>query len=329
MSEKNVVLLLTHRQDFYNVDLVADALRRLGARPFRIDTDRFPTDLKLTVELDESQRNTLVVGSETLPYDRIRAVWMRHLGMPTFDGEDLDPTFQQGCFRESYAALVGFFDGLRGCRFVDRLENVDHAENKLHQLRVARACGLSTPRTLLTNDPEKVRSFYDAENGNIIAKMLTPLTTSMDGSSAFVRTSRVGREDLAALESLRLSPMCFQAEVPKKHELRVIYVGGRFFAGGIDASGTRGSVDWRLVTKGEAPWFPATLPPAVSARLHDFMQKMQLSFGALDVIVTPEGEHVFLEVNPTGEWGMLVRDLDLPIPEALAELLWKEDTSGF
>lgn len=33
------------------------------------------------------------------------------------------------------------------------------------------------------------------------------------------------------------------------------------------------------------------------------------------------GEHVFLEVNPCGEWGMLERTPGLPIPEAIADLL--------
>ena len=46
-----------------------------------------------------------------------------------------------------------------------------------------------------------------------------------------------------------------------------------------------------------------------------------LVFGAVDLIRTPDGEHVFLEVNPAGEWGMLERDLGLPIADALAEAL--------
>jgi glutathione synthase/RimK-type ligase-like ATP-grasp enzyme len=51
------------------------------------------------------------------------------------------------------------------------------------------------------------------------------------------------------------------------------------------------------------------------------MQALGLSFGAVDFIRTPEGEHVFLEVNPSGEWGMLQRDLGLPIAEAIADIL--------
>jgi hypothetical protein len=51
------------------------------------------------------------------------------------------------------------------------------------------------------------------------------------------------------------------------------------------------------------------------------MAGLGLVFGAADLICTPSGEHVFLEVNPGGEWGMLERDLDLPISEAIAAAL--------
>jgi glutathione synthase/RimK-type ligase-like ATP-grasp enzyme len=51
------------------------------------------------------------------------------------------------------------------------------------------------------------------------------------------------------------------------------------------------------------------------------MVNLRLNFGAFDFILTPSGEYVFLEVNPVGEWGMLERDLDLPISTAIADFL--------
>jgi glutathione synthase/RimK-type ligase-like ATP-grasp enzyme len=51
------------------------------------------------------------------------------------------------------------------------------------------------------------------------------------------------------------------------------------------------------------------------------MSELGLVFGAVDFICTPAGEYVFLEVNPGGEWGMLERDLRLPISEAIAAAL--------
>ena len=55
--------------------------------------------------------------------------------------------------------------------------------------------------------------------------------------------------------------------------------------------------------------------------MFDLMEELGLRFGAVDLIRRPDGGHVFLEINPTGEWGMLEKDLGLPISEALAEEL--------
>jgi D-alanine-D-alanine ligase-like ATP-grasp enzyme len=46
-----------------------------------------------------------------------------------------------------------------------------------------------------------------------------------------------------------------------------------------------------------------------------------LNYGALDLILTPAGRHVFLEVNPVGEFFWLERCPGLPISAAIADLL--------
>ena len=51
------------------------------------------------------------------------------------------------------------------------------------------------------------------------------------------------------------------------------------------------------------------------------MDALGLNYGAFDFIVTPEGRHVFLEVNPAGEFMWLMRNPGLPIHEALADVL--------
>jgi glutathione synthase/RimK-type ligase-like ATP-grasp enzyme len=328
---RDVVLLVTHSGDFYTVDRVAEELARRGARPRRVDCDRFPTELSLTAALDGdpgASRRTLRDAHGTLDLDAVRAVWMRRLWAAALD-EDLDPALRDGCRRESMAALLGFLDGLHDRRAVNRLDADRAAENKLRQLRVARGLGLEIPRTLVTNDPGEVVAFHDALGGRMVTKMLTPLTQSMSGHTAFVHTSVVRPEDLEDLEGLRHSPMVFQEHVPKAHELRVAVVagrgGGRCFPGAIDATRSdAGRVDWRRSAPTQAAWRPGTLPDDVAARLLELVRALDLVYGAVDLIVTPEGRHVFLEVNPAGEWGMLERDAGLPIAAALADALLEE-----
>jgi len=322
MPQSNVVLLLTHSGDFYNVDLVTNALTRRGARPIRFNTDLFPSLVKITTCAGDGRTAHLLTetGEET-SVDEVRAVWARKLWSPRM-AHDLDERYRSMCINESAAALEGFFDALHNARWINNLDHQRNAENKQRQLRLAARAGLRVPRTLVTNDAVAARRFFAETEGQTVAKLLRPLAVSMDSATPFVYTNRVREEDLAHAEALRHSPMVFQELIPKAYELRVAYVAGETFAGALDATGTsRGHTDWRRAAPDECQWQKAQLPTEVARSLQVLMSELGLVFGAVDLICTPAGEHVFLEVNPGGEWGMLERDLGLPISEAIAEAL--------
>jgi MvdC family ATP-grasp ribosomal peptide maturase len=324
-TPRDAVLLLTHSGDFYTVDLVSQALTRRGARPIRFNTDLFPSSVKLSARAgDERAAQLYTEAGEQISADEVRAVWARKLWSPRL-ADDLDERYRSMCIRESAAALEGFLDALHDARWVNDLQRQRAAENKQRQLRLAARAGLRVPRTLVTNDPAAARQFFAETEGQTVAKLLRPLTVSMDAAQSFVYTSRVRAEDLADAETLRHSPMVFQELIPKARELRVAWVAGEVFAGALDASGTsRGEIDWRRAAPEECRWQQAEVPAEVSGGLQTLMSDLGLVFGAVDLICTPAGEHVFLEVNPSGEWGMLERDLGLPISEAIAEALTED-----
>jgi MvdC family ATP-grasp ribosomal peptide maturase len=319
---RDTVLLLTHSADFYTIELVAAALSRRGARTFRLDTDRFPSTVKLSAHTgNDCALHLITDAGAQVSSAEIRAVWLRKLWTPRMDS-DLDERYREMCIRESVAALDGFLDALHDARWVNEIQREREAENKLRQLRLAAQAGLRIPRTLVTNDPAAVRQFYDETEGRMVAKLLRPLTASMNADSLFVYTSRVREEDLADAATLRHSPMIFQELIPKAFELRVAWVDGEAFTGALDASGTsRGQTDWRRAAPEECRWRKGELPVEVMSGLRRLMSELGLVFGAIDLICTPAGEYVFLEVNPGGEWGMLERDLGLPIAESIARAL--------
>lgn len=87
----------------------------------------------------------------------------------------------------------------------------------------------------------------------------------------------------------------------------------------------RARTDWRR--EGVAlvdAWRRHELPAEVRTGALALMDALGLNCGAFDLIVTPDGRHVFLEVNPCGEfmWLLLAAALaGLPIDEALAAVL--------
>ena len=66
---------------------------------------------------------------------------------------------------------------------------------------------------------------------------------------------------------------------------------------------------------------PYDLPMDVSKMITKLTSALDLVYGAIDMIVTPEGEHVFLEINPSGQFGFVEQSTGLPILSCLADTL--------
>lgn len=324
-TTRDVVLLVTHSEDYYNVDRVASALQRRGAHPVRFNTDQYPSVTGISTSVGGSAvDHRLYLGDEEISSSSVRAVWNRKIAKPRL-GDELEEHFRDYCVRESMAALTGFWDGLRDARWINHHYANYMAEDKIRQLRVASAVGLTLPRTLVSNRPAEVREFFYRVESRMVAKLLKPLSKSMGKAPVFVRTSMVAESDLEGLDSLRFCPMVFQENIPKACELRICLVADKAFVGALDASQSReGTTDWRIAEPGEVSWKNDTVPDDVLNKLRSLMKSLELINGAVDMIRTPEGEHVFLEINPAGEWGMLERDLHLPISEAIADALLVE-----
>ncbi len=251
-----------------------------------------------------------------LPIHEVNAVWTRRVFGPPRPA-DLSALEADHCVRESRAALDGFLSALHDAAWLDPLPRVRHADNKLVQLREALRAGLHVPRTIVGNDPDEVHRLWDACRGQVVTKMLTPVTQSMGPPAAAVYTHALSASDLDDLDGLALAPMIFQERIDKLRELRVVYVAGRCFVGALEAAGD----DWRKPAAAPARWQHDRLPDDVAAALDALMRTLGLRFGVADVLRARDGSHAFLEVNPVGEWGMLERDLDLPIADTIAEEL--------
>jgi glutathione synthase/RimK-type ligase-like ATP-grasp enzyme len=223
---------------------------------------------------------------------------------------------------ESIATVKGMLASLKAFRMDPELV-IRRADNKQLQLQVASEIGLETPRTLITNDADAVRSFARSCEAGIVTKMLSSFAVYEDGKERVVFTNPVTVEDLDDLSGLKLCPMTFQERIPKALELRVTVVGNRVFAAAIDSqTSSAAQHDWRK--DGVAlmeEWKRYELPAEVEARLLRLMDHFRLNYGAVDFILTPDGRYVFLEVNPVGEFFWLESCPGLPISAAIADVL--------
>ncbi|HKG12932.1 MAG TPA: hypothetical protein VKB12_06320 [Pyrinomonadaceae bacterium] len=326
-----IVLIITHSGDNESVESVARAVSERGGRAVRLDTDRFPSEVRLAARYggDGRERVTFTTGTTgaagegEFDLSEVGAVWHRRLSVAARLPRELDAQLRAASVGESRAALLGVLAGLTAFR-VDHEQAIRRAEQKPLQLRAASELGLEVPRTLVTNDPAAVREFYAACGGRVVAKMLSSFAVyDREGRENVVFTNPVGPEDLEDLTGLSLCPMTFQERVEKALELRATVVGRRVFTASIDSqTSARAAHDWRrdgvaLVDE----WRPYTLPPDTEARLLALMDFFGLNYGAADFILTPDGRHVFLELNPSGEFFWLEHGPGLDISGALADVL--------
>ncbi|HVG60959.1 MAG TPA: MvdD family ATP-grasp ribosomal peptide maturase [Hyalangium sp.] len=315
------VLIVTHSSDNRAPVSVAHAVEALGERVYRFDTDLFPTDLRLS--LDERGGGRLSGPAGVLELAEVTSVWYRRSATGARIPQDVDPRLRFPSVEESRRVVSGMLAARRVFQ-LDSLERVRRAEHKPLQLELAHELGLEVPRTLTTNDANAVRAFAERSPDGVVTKMMSSFAVHDEqGREQVVFTTPLEPEDLEDLEGLELCPMTFQERIPKALELRVTVVGDRVMAASIDSQARPGARhDWRR--EGLAlidAWQPYTLPEPVSERVLRLMDALGLNYGALDFIVTPQGRHVFLEVNPAGEFMWLMQYPGLPIAEALADVL--------
>jgi glutathione synthase/RimK-type ligase-like ATP-grasp enzyme len=63
------------------------------------------------------------------------------------------------------------------------------------------------------------------------------------------------------------------------------------------------------------------VPDRVSVLLMKLCAELGLVYAAVDFRLTPEGEYIFLELNPAGQWLFIEQATQMPIGAALADLL--------
>jgi glutathione synthase/RimK-type ligase-like ATP-grasp enzyme len=181
--------------------------------------------------------------------------------------------------------------------------------SKPYQAQLILEHGFAVPETLVTNDPDLVRTFV-AEHGRVIYK-------SISSERSIVQT--MDDRDLARLEAIRWCPVQFQAYVPGI-DVRVHTVGGHVFATAISTDAT----DYRYAerqTGAPATMEPTELPEEMAHRCLALAAGLGLDLAGIDLRLTPDGDAVCFEVNPSPVYSYYEAHTGQPIAAAIARHL--------
>ena len=311
------VLIVTNTLDLH-ADMVITQLRSKDAEFFRLNTDRFPRFG--TLGYSDTNEWFIELDSRTLSLFSVESIYWRRPTELTIHPDVVDNDAIAFARAETSEAFRGALYSLN-CFWMSYPFRIREASYKVLQLQLASKLGFQVPRWIVTSIPQQAETFIQSCTGNVIVKPLYSGFSRQDDPRTVIYTSVILPE--YSPDTVRFAPVLFQEQVAKKRELRITVVGKQIFAAGMDTqSVSAASTDWRAEHDISAiPHHIEKLPNHIGRLCVEMLSKLGLTFGAFDMILTPENNYVFLEINPNGQWGWIEDLTGMPISETIASTL--------
>lgn len=325
-----MILIITNKKD-YTADFLILELEQQGIDFVRLNTEDFPQTVKITLKTSSYDvTGHFIINDRVISFDKIRSVWYRRPvpSEPAREVEDIEA--KEFIVTESRVSLENIWQLLSSKRWVNHPNKLQICKSKLLQLQVAAQIGFQTPSTLLTNQPSDVQSFYDRHNSSLIYKPLRHASIIHDNNPKTIFTSKLTEEHRNHFDAVQYAPSLFQPLIEKQVDIRVTVVGNKVFAVAIHSQESEATrVDWRRIDSDKLVHKSHKLPTRIESWCIELTQKFDLSFAAIDLILTPKGDYIFLELNPNGQWAWIEQICpDIRIRQSLIELLTNGNKSS-
>lgn len=318
-----MILVLSSHSDLH-ANRVESVLAARGVPFVRFDRAEYPSEAAISVRMERGTRVRRIRRARgDIELDQISTIWHRRPGWPT-PFADLAQDWMKRCVEEDAAPLFSDIWDSFDCPQIPAPRPVyRRAEGKLTNLTLAEQLGFEIPPTLVSNDPREVRDFVRSHDARVISKVTGQTLNNKFLAPDHVRlTDVMTHRDIGYIQSVRHMAMIFQAYVPKRVELRVTVVGDEVFAAEIHSQATKHTRhDWRRYDHGNTPTLPHLLPEAEARRCVELTRRLGLRYGTIDLVLTPDGRYVFLEINSNGQFLWVETLTGLPITRAVADLL--------
>ncbi len=320
-----MILLFSVQQDVH-LDSVIEHLRKRREPFVRLNTDDLGTQWQISCS-DEGSKSSYYFtnrqNGKTVSWSDVGAVWYRRPSLPTISAPDLSPEIREFAAREIHFLVQYLLSALSPTEitWVSNPMAMSRANSRFLQTEVARRAGFRAPDAIITNDPDALRIFAQNLSSEWFAiKRISSHSRLEDDTSFF--TSRIHRDDLLRkVDQVLFCPTLVQEYVPKACEYRITVIGDQVFCCRLLSQGNPAAeVDWRE-TSPEFVTHQMVTHPEIESKALQVVEHLGLSYGAIDLIEQPDGEIVFLEINPNGQWLWIEQITGARMSEAMASLL--------
>ncbi|CCG52201.1 Protein of unknown function [Flavobacterium indicum GPTSA100-9 = DSM 17447] len=293
--DKNDMLLIITEEADYTTSVVIDWLLFNNIKFIRINqTDELEIYfLKDDIELKAKNYSFLL--------SEITSYWYRRGSLNIKFNKTTDKKINNFINLEVSKCLQYLYFKLSKLHHLNLYQNA--VVNKLIVSGIAREIGFTTPNDYLINTKEELFKIKGYKNH--ISKTITGSTMINLGEYTLVGNTKF--LDCKNKITNNFFPSLVQNYIEKRYELRIFYLDGCTYSMAIFSQNDETTkVDFRNYNKNNPNrTIPFNLPTVIEKKIDKLMKKLNLNSGSIDMIVTPDLEFVFLEVNPVGQFGMV------------------------
>lgn len=318
------VLIITNKSDVTS-DFIVKELKQRKIDFFRFNTEELTKSCFIT--LDFAKDSFVIHDKITNKKNELRefsSVYFRRPELPTVNDSDLTTGEETFLKNEIAYTLEGVYKIIRNAYWVSPLFSIRQAENKIYQLDVAKSIGFVIPESIVTNDYDEFIHFYERNDRNCIIKPIKSGLIKDKTGSKVIFTNSLSDIPISKKE-FEMSPNYIQKRIQKKGDIRVTMVGDKIFATFIHSQDeNQTKTDWRR-GENELKHTRIELPDSINDKCNELMSKLNLRFGAIDLIMDEAGQFTFLEINPNGQWAWIERQTGYKISTEIVNLLEYEN----
>jgi glutathione synthase/RimK-type ligase-like ATP-grasp enzyme len=297
------VLILGDRTDPHAAH-VGRAVAQAGASVYYCNTQHFPTRIQLSWSPSAHAGAIALPEGDRLDLHQIHSIfWRSFYGVQVPLLQDV----QQASIAHK-DALSALRSLMQACpaRWVNSWQAYQFHQEKPLQLHRIAQLGVPIPPTLISNDPQAILQFYESYPDLIFKPVY---------GGAYTQRVTPDHLNLNRLElASKIAPVTLQQYIPGTN-VRSYVIGDEVYTAEIRSE----AVDFR--EDAAAALIPTVLPEALQQQCVAIARCLLLEWTAIDWRLTPDGQYVFLEANPSPMFLHFERQTGFPITRLLVKQL--------
>jgi len=317
LYSRNMVLIISQDNDYSTLEVIK------WLKHFKVKYIRINSDDQVHIQEWDLQKKSFIFKIEdaSVNLDSISYIWYRR-GKLSFTLSSVVPEINEFLKRETFSINEYLFSSQLFSE-KNAIGNWLLSEpNKLLVLELARQVGLRIPNTYITGSKDQALSYLENDI-EYISKGIGSNLMFQDNENIYaVYTETFTKKDLSNYKE-DFFPSLIQERIPKAFEIRAFILEEEIFSMAIfSQKNQQTAVDFRkydLVLPNRT--VPFNLPSAIENKLKLLLKKLELNSASADLILSEDGEYVFLEVNPVGQFGMVSSPCNYYLEKLIAKKL--------